>query len=1106
AVSKISGASLSDGKYVVIRGLNDRYNTTLINGVVLPSPDPDRKAVALDIFPTSLFDNIIARKTFTADMPGESSGGSIELVTKSIPDEPFVKFSFGLGGQITSSETDTFLSDPEQVSLGEWLTGDDNRGFSLTPGTTLLANDYPTNVGGVSFPRTGLGSKKLSSFGDRSYGLSMGGSKEINDTLTIGGILGLKLSEKRRTSFKEGVTNQIEEGNVIVDEVALASEGGGILKSEEEYNFSILAGIGAKIGEKHTLNYSFLSAETLTSTVEQKNYQEYVEGAPRLINIPSDVDPDLLPLPDNAFYNYLDLEIGSEERLLQAHQFSGEHFFDFLFSSDLGLTWYYTDARMEQSEPDQRLIAEYFTDYRVFSADPGLEPITRYQRETEQDSRMYGFQADQEIELSNSITLGIKLGYDYEESDRDFFQLETQIFSDEKIDDLDLAAMPFPNTTGLNGAVDEENGIFLYNEDFFGLDNLITNLYESRIEGESSNLNTEAEKLVRAQADLDAAEALRDTDQGNLDSSINGFETNFGIDYETEFDPTDPTQQLFFEFFIEPNEEDLAISQANVAVAEDELAAAQEAFDIASEPLNILISEQAAYRAQADAFIAQIASMPALATDLTAFPTFSFDGDQNYILDTPQGFSLFADETPTSSNIQFNTVTGQYRVEGESNVESFFVSGDLEFDDVLFFQSIKIGTGLRRESTELSYILLENPQGEPDTISFTAGDISPVQVVPSMIDQSDNLYYVAATFQVNDSLRIQLSKSTTVAKPTFREIAPFPSFNLTDGSVEVGNSGLALRSDGRLVDWTNRTGDFAGVDDSELPEFFVVPVEFAGLDIADVENQDIRIEYFTPLDGLISVGYFQKDIGAPIERVLAYQANGIDVNTFINNDNDAELEGFEFELEQNLGIFGETLLGIPLGWITIGGNYTLIDAEVTRSQFEQDNLTNERFDGRLIEPNAFQADGRHGTRPLYDQPDYVANAFITFDIEPTGTRITFSHSWLGQQLTRAGSIGGSLEGRADQYLDDFGALNLVIEQELSENWKLRFSAKNINSPDRTVFEDTIFYDALQDPAQKFRIESDPDDDFEFAPRVTGLGGSLVQTVEPSFSISISGSF
>ncbi|MEM7790186.1 MAG: carboxypeptidase-like regulatory domain-containing protein, partial [Verrucomicrobiota bacterium] len=135
AVSKISGASLSDGKYVVIRGLNDRYNTTLINGVVLPSPDPDRKAVALDIFPTSLFDNIIARKTFTADMPGESSGGSIELVTKSIPDEPFVKFSFGLGGQITSSETETFLSDPEQVSLGEWLAGDDNRGFSLTPGT-----------------------------------------------------------------------------------------------------------------------------------------------------------------------------------------------------------------------------------------------------------------------------------------------------------------------------------------------------------------------------------------------------------------------------------------------------------------------------------------------------------------------------------------------------------------------------------------------------------------------------------------------------------------------------------------------------------------------------------------------------------------------------------------------------------------------------------------------------------------------------------------------------------------------------------------------------------------------------------------------------------
>ncbi len=279
AISKISGASLSDGKYVVFRGLNDRYNTTLINGVRLPSPDPDRKAVAMDIFPTSLFDSIIARKTYTSDMPGESSGGSIELRTKSSPEEFFVKFSASAGGQLTSDDTDFFLSDPELISFTPWLAGDRTVGFSLTPGTREFVDNYPSNIGGVGFPRMGPDSGKLSPFGDKSYSLSFGNSWGlIDDTIlgdiSLGAIFGIKTAEKQRSSFKEFYNKEFSDGDVVLDEKALREQGNGVSSSDQEYSLSMLLGLGLQIGDHSNIDYTYLRAETFNSTAKIISYQK----------------------------------------------------------------------------------------------------------------------------------------------------------------------------------------------------------------------------------------------------------------------------------------------------------------------------------------------------------------------------------------------------------------------------------------------------------------------------------------------------------------------------------------------------------------------------------------------------------------------------------------------------------------------------------------------------------------------------------------------------------------------------------------------------------------------------------------------------------------
>jgi len=81
-LKRISGASIQDNRFVVIRGLNDRYNSAYINGAPLPSTESDRKAFAFDIFPANMLENITITKTATPDMPGEFAGGVITINTK----------------------------------------------------------------------------------------------------------------------------------------------------------------------------------------------------------------------------------------------------------------------------------------------------------------------------------------------------------------------------------------------------------------------------------------------------------------------------------------------------------------------------------------------------------------------------------------------------------------------------------------------------------------------------------------------------------------------------------------------------------------------------------------------------------------------------------------------------------------------------------------------------------------------------------------------------------------------------------------------------------------------------------------------------------------
>lgn len=97
AIKRVTGVSVEGGKYVYVRGLGDRYTKTQLNGVDIPGLDPDRNTVQMDIFPSNLLNNIVVYKTFTPDLPGDFTGGMVNVETKSFPTKETFSFSLGLG-------------------------------------------------------------------------------------------------------------------------------------------------------------------------------------------------------------------------------------------------------------------------------------------------------------------------------------------------------------------------------------------------------------------------------------------------------------------------------------------------------------------------------------------------------------------------------------------------------------------------------------------------------------------------------------------------------------------------------------------------------------------------------------------------------------------------------------------------------------------------------------------------------------------------------------------------------------------------------------------------------------------------------------------------
>jgi outer membrane receptor protein involved in Fe transport len=245
AAKRITGITLMD-KFIYIRGLSERYSTVLFNGSYVPSPDPDKKMVPLDIFPSGLLDNMVIMKTWSPDLPGEFGAGTVMINPKDFPTEKEFKISIDLGYHSLTTFRD--FQTYEGGSM-DWLGFDDGT-RALPPEATgdrkiILADIL--NPDGYTVDEVVDLSKRFPKFSDGITGTGLpAGSINIyfGNTYDVGtaklGVIASALykeeSKNQEKIYKTYNVQAVEQINYTENESVFSTVLGGLLWNSLQFN------------------------------------------------------------------------------------------------------------------------------------------------------------------------------------------------------------------------------------------------------------------------------------------------------------------------------------------------------------------------------------------------------------------------------------------------------------------------------------------------------------------------------------------------------------------------------------------------------------------------------------------------------------------------------------------------------------------------------------------------------------------------------------------------------------------------------------------------------------------------------------------------------
>lgn len=404
-LKRIPGTSVQEGKYLVVRGLSDRYNQAMLNGVLLSSTEPDRKTFSFDIFPAAMIDNMIINKSFIPELSGEWAGGLVQVNTKDVPSANFLNVLISSGFNTQTIGRDFYTYRGGKL---DWLGMDDGT-RSLPAGlpTKSMFSDVGStkaeqNAFGRQFENIWASQKNPTDFFpvlNKSFQLSSGFNKLLSNNNKLGAIFALTYNQQnKRTEFLN----------------TLYSFQNGLPSINFDYNnnkysqdvlWGALGNLSLQLGANHKLSFKNLININSSDYVTRRTGKDFEFNS----SLGENIKATELALKSNTFFNT---------------QLSGDHNFPALQSK---LHWYGSFNILDQYIPDQRRL-QYNQNPETPNA-PYVALISTSKTSQKSGSRYYGFLNDYIYNTGADVATAFKL-FDLNQTVKAgyFFQVKDRLF------------------------------------------------------------------------------------------------------------------------------------------------------------------------------------------------------------------------------------------------------------------------------------------------------------------------------------------------------------------------------------------------------------------------------------------------------------------------------------------------------------------------------------------------------------------------------------------------------------------------------------------------------------------------------------------------------
>ena len=321
-LKRTPGASIQEGKYIIVRGLADRYNQAMLNGILLTSTEPDRKTFSFDLLPSQIIDNIIINKAFVPELPGEWAGGLIQVNTKDVPTKNFFNVQLGTSANSLITGKDFFK---DKGGKTDWYGIDDGT-RSLPTGYTTKSNFDTSSIGA----KTALGKTMSTNWAPIQTTAKPNINMQMNGGFAgtlwgkkIGGMIGISYANAYR--FQDNVNNQ----NGISNEKFVPITELKDSKYFQDINMGAIAGLSMFLNPLNKISYKAIVNVKTANTYNSRlgtdySRQDLVKGNEFIFG-------------QNVFFT---------------NQLTGDH----SLSSKLKFNWYGSFNILDSYSPDQRRI------------------------------------------------------------------------------------------------------------------------------------------------------------------------------------------------------------------------------------------------------------------------------------------------------------------------------------------------------------------------------------------------------------------------------------------------------------------------------------------------------------------------------------------------------------------------------------------------------------------------------------------------------------------------------------------------------------------------------------------------------------------------------